>query len=67
MQVKFKGFPVGGEDGIFSVERSQNVKSEDCIPGNIPYITRTALNNGMAGLCGNKTMSVLTGGGDRYE
>ena len=53
MQVKFKGFPVGGEDGIFSVERSQNVKSEDCIPGNIPYITRTALNNGMAGLCGN--------------
>ena len=40
-------------DDIFSVQRCANLKSELCTPGNIHYVTRTAVNNGVQGLCGN--------------
>lgn len=40
-------------DNVFSVQRCANLKSELCTPGNIHYVTRTALNNGVQGLCGN--------------
>lgn len=40
-------------DDIFSVQRCVNLKSELCTPGNIHYVTRTALNNGVQNLCGN--------------
>lgn len=40
-------------DDIFSVQRCANLKSELCTPGNIHYVTRTALNNGVQNLCGN--------------
>ena len=38
---------------VFDVQRCQNLKSELCVPGNMHYVTRTAVNNGVQGLCGN--------------
>lgn len=38
---------------VFDVQRCRNLKSELCVPGNMHYVTRTAVNNGVQGLCGN--------------
>lgn len=47
----FQDFVVGQ---ILNVEQTKSVVSkENLVPGNIPYVTRTAFANGYSGTCGN--------------
>lgn len=49
--IEWKDFQIGGEDGVFSIKSSISQidkKNLNIEIGNVPYVTRTDLNNGIA-------------------
>lgn len=58
--VKWKEFFIGGKDGIFNISATKSGIDKNKlveIDGNIPYITRSEINNGMGLFVGEKQIN----------
>ena len=50
--VKWKDFPI--QEIFYEIQRGKRLKNEDHIPGNMPYVSSSAINNGIDDFVSNE-------------